>query len=111
MSFAQITEKQHPLFIFAAVAAAVFLIVGKKTLNTIRTDFKNKKFVFLIIIISLFSYVTLKSQSTTPKEKQFKEATKKAITALSIAYLAHLDLVFAPFFLIFAIEYYLSSWV
>lgn len=107
----QITEKQHPLFIAGAIFFAFFLLIKRNTLTMVQNDFKNKKFLFLTAVIAIFSYFSLNSPSTTQNEARFKEATKKAITALLIAYLAHLDLVFAPFFLIFALEYNLSKWV
>ena len=43
--------------------------------------------------------------------EKLKNASKKAILALLIAFFARIDLVIAPFWLIWMMAYYLEDWV
>ena len=76
---------------------------------------KNPKtfFSFFLIIIWCFLvyvYSTLKNVSKENVEK-VKNATKKALLAFIIAFFAKLDLVIAPFWLVWIIAYYLEGWI
>ncbi len=42
---------------------------------------------------------------------KLQNATKKALLALLIAFFASIDLIIAPFWLIWVIAYYLEDWV
>ena len=54
-----------------------------------------------------------KQQEKVLKEwsEKLKNASKKAILALLIAFFARIDLVIAPFWLIWMMAYYLEDWV
>jgi len=105
----QIKEHTHNTFMLLAILIAIALMIQKNTIHIIIADFKNKKFLIYISIIAFFSYVVFKSGSNTDKEIRFKEATRKALAALLIAYFAHLDMFIAPFFIVFASDYFLSG--
>lgn len=111
VSFPQITSAQHPVLLFAAIVIAFFLMMRKEgVIPMVLKDFKNKKFLFHVTIISIFSVVVLRGSSDTEKDKHLKDATKKALVALLIAYFAHLEMVFAPFFIVLVFSYFLSGW-
>ena len=106
-------------FLYACV---IFLIITIKIISSNKNmikiifDFvkKPKAIIgFSIIIIwclLVYKYSKLKDE---PKEniKRVITATKKAILALVIAFFARIDLVVAPFWLVWIITYYLEGWI
>lgn len=89
---------------------SIIFLTQHNTSTKIITDFTNKRFLLYIIGISLFSYYILHNSPNIKRGKDLKEAIRKALAALFIAYLAHLELIFAPFFLVFILDYNLSGW-
>lgn len=111
-------KSKSPILIIVSTLIVILLIAtqeGKKT--EIIKDFTNPKFLILCSGITLFSIWIFNQKNDTDKPdntqtiKKFKEATRKALAALIIAYLAHLDMIFAPFFIVFVLDYFLSGWV
>lgn len=88
----------------------IFIFAFKEAHTEIIKDFTNKRFLFIASGIAVFSYWIINDTPDTKKGKAFKEATRKALAALFIAYLAHLDMIFAPFFLVLVFDYYISGW-
>ena len=99
----------------------IFLIITIKTIikqnkYKIIFDFVKKPeaiigFSMIVIwCLLVYKYSTLKDE---PKEniEKVKNATKKAILALIIAFFARLDLVIAPFWFVWLIAYYLEGWI
>ncbi len=52
-----------------------------------------------------------KDKKISENVEKLKNASKKAILALLIAFFARIDLVIAPFWLIWMMAYYLEDWV
>ena len=82
----------------------------KQSIQTLGLDLTNKHFILYAIGIAIFCFFVFKSPSKSDKDKRFKEATRKALGALIIAYLSHLNMIFAPFFAVFTMDYFLSGW-
>lgn len=66
-------------------------------------------------IYLIYNYASKNKDSTDKKTleniEKLKNASKKAILALLIAFFARIDLVIAPFWLIWVMAYYLEEWV
>ena len=80
----------------------------KKILKELQT---NKKFALLVAFIIGFAVYVFQRKSSDPKEQRLKEATKKGLMALMIAYLAHIDNMMSPFFMVFIFDYFSSGWI
>jgi putative Mn2+ efflux pump MntP len=108
------------------IAGVLFLlltlraIIQLKKTKLIIDFFKEPKTIGQLILISLwcyliYSYVTKnkhsKDKKTLENIEKLQNATKKALLALLIAFFASIDLVIAPFWLIWVIAYYLEDWV
>ena len=111
----QLKESYSPFLVIASTLIIVLLIAtreGKQ--KEIIKDFTNPKFLLIAIGITIFSIWIFNQKRETPepeKIKNLKEATRKALSALIIASLAHIDMIFAPFFVVFILDYFLSGWV
>ena len=77
-----------------------------------KNDFKKKEFCLgLIMTIIFLFYVIRKNKENKEKNEKIIESVKKSIMALVIAYLAHLDLIFIPFWLVFILSFFFHDWV
>lgn len=88
-----------------------------KTSNVIKF-FSNKKTIGQFCIIFLWCFLVYRFVKKNKNENKnshivenVKSATKKAVVALLIAFFARIDLVFAPFWLVWIIAYYLEDWI
>ena len=104
------------LFLVLTVRAVVQL---KKT-NRIINFFKAPKTIGQLLLIILWVYLVYvyvnkhkhsKDPNIVDNVTKLQNATKKAFLALLIAFFASIDLVIAPFWLIWVIAYYLEDWV
>ena len=81
----------------------IFVILNDK-LNILIADFTNPIFLTQLSIILIFTIVifNLKLKKKDLEEK-LKDGVRKALIALIIAYIAHIDLIFAAFWLVFTV--------
>ena len=78
------------------------------------SDLKNYKLLIWIIGIVLFSLYAgsdLIHDRDEKSEERLRESVKKACMAFVIAYLAHLDLIVVPFWLVFIMAFFFEQWV
>ncbi|MDP6584168.1 MAG: hypothetical protein QF535_05895, partial [Anaerolineales bacterium] len=65
--------------------------------------------IIILFIIYMFTY-----PNNTDEEKQARRryilSTKRAILAIIISYLAHLDAIFAPFWIVWILSEYMEGW-
>jgi len=104
------------LFLLLTLRAVIQL--GK--LKDIIEFFKKPKTIGQLSLIVAWIYLiyNYSSKNKDSKDKKISEnveklknASKKAILALLIAFFARIDLVIAPFWLIWMMAYYLEDWV
>jgi hypothetical protein len=95
-----------PAILFFGVVL-VYALINKR--KQIFEDLQTFSWWISVAIISSFSIAVLRTDHI--KDEGMREATKKALMALFIAYLAHLKMRFAPFFLVFIFDYYTNQWV
>ena len=107
-------------------AGLIFLILTIRAIiqlnktKSIKNRFYNAKTVGQLVLIGAWCYLTYfyvrknkhsKDKKTLKNVVKLQNATKKALLALIIAFFASIDLVIAPFWLIWVIAYYLEDWV
>ena len=90
-------------------------IVAKgKSLEVIKF-FKNPRTIGNLVLIMIWCYLIYRfsknKKASTKNVNRVQNATKKALLALVIAFFARIELVIAPFWLIWVIAYYLEDWV
>ena len=99
------------MFVLLTIRAIIML---NKT-SELYKFFANTKTIGQLCLIVVWCYLIYRFVKTHPKDEKhsakLQEATKKAILALLIAFFARIDLVIAPFWLIWLIAYYLEDWV
>jgi len=103
------------------IGAVIFVILTIRAIITLGKTkdlykfFMHKKTMGQLGLIIIWCYLVYRFVNNHPKDKKhiskLQEATKKAILALLIAFFARLDLVIAPFWLVWLIAYYLEDWV
>ena len=108
------------------VAVLLFLLLTLRDiiqlgkLKDIIEFFKKPKTIGQLSLIVAWIYLiyNYSSKNKDSKDKKISEnveklknASKKAILALLIAFFARIDLVIAPFWLIWMMAYYLEDWV
>ena len=108
------------------IAGVLFLlltlraIIQLKKTKLILDFFKEPKTIGQLILICVWCYLIYsyvkknkhsKDEKTLENIEKLQNATKKALLALFIAFFASIDLVIAPFWLIWVIAYYLEDWV
>jgi hypothetical protein len=79
--------------------------------KTLVNDFTNSNFTIGILIMIIFSYYLLSKKYEPEKREKILEGYKKSLLALVIAYMAHLDLIFLPFWLVFILAFFFHDWV
>lgn len=106
------------IFLFLILTIRAIIQLGK--LKNIIDFFKNPKTIGQLTLIAawiylIYNYASKNKDSTDKKTleniENLKNASKKAILALLIAFFARIDLVIAPFWLIWVMAYYLEEWV
>ena len=106
-------QEDLPFIVFGIFT--VYHIYKKDKLHFQKLILYNKEFVvYALLIISFTIYILLKDRIVEDEYKnhKLKESVKKAFIAFIIAYFASLDLIIAPFFLVFIFSFYThSEWV
>ena len=102
-------------------AAILFLlltlraIVAKGKSSEAIKFFKNPRTIGNLVLIMIWCYLVYRfsknKKASTKNIERVQNATKKALLALLIAFFARIELVIAPFWLIWVIAYYLEDWV
>ena len=101
------------LFIILTMRAIFKLNKTKEVINF----FNNKKTIGQLFFILFWCFLIYRFIKTHPAKKDsqkvenIKSSTKKAVVALFIAFFARIDLVIAPFWLVWLISYYLEDWI
>ena len=113
--FAQDTNTGFHFGIVVFVLLTIRAIVSLNKTSELYKFFANTKTIGQLCLIVVWCYLIYRFVKTHPKDKKhsakLQEATKKAILALLIAFFARIDLVIAPFWLVWLIAYYLEDWV
>lgn len=107
----EVSDTVNPFIVFGALLLGVIIVIEKNGIKTLQSDIKNTYLVLFAVFVTIFSIVVFRTESKTDKQRRLKEATRKALAAFFIAYLRRLDLIFAPFFIILSLDYFLSGWV
>jgi len=106
------------LILFLLLTIRAIIQLGK--LKNIIDFFKKPKTIGQLAMIVAWIYLIYnyasknkdsKDKKTLENVEKLKNASKKAILALLIAFFARIDLVIAPFWLIWIMAYYLEDWV
>ena len=87
------------LFIFITVTSLHY----SNKLSFKELMLNDKSFLMWVVLITVFTSYVLRKKTILSDEKENKRlrrATKKAYIAMIIAYLAHLELIIPPFFLV-----------
>jgi hypothetical protein len=104
-------------FLFGSLVFVILTIRAFFSLNKtkeLRGFFSNPKTIGNFVLIIVWCYMIYSFVGSTPNKKQaekLKNATKKAMIALLIAFFSKMDLVIAPFWLVWLVAYYLEDWV
>ena len=85
-----------------AVLIIVFFSIYDGTFHIIKKDFTNPHFLFFFIAMVLFSIWTLNSGN-----EKYVTATQYAIVGFVIAYLAHLDMIFTAYIVVWLLHYFM----
>ena len=113
--FSQDTNTGFNIGIVLFVLLTIRAVVSLKKTSELYKFFVNTKTIGQLSLIVVWCYLIYRFVITHPKYKKhttkLQEATKKAILALLIAFFARIDLVIAPFWLVWLIAYYLEDWV
>ena len=65
----------------------------------------------LLLLVSLNIVLGCGDSDKDEKTERLKEATKKGIFAIAIAYFAKVDLVITPFWIVWTAVYFSHGWV
>ena len=105
----------EPEFLFSNITmiAVLFYIFKKspKHRKLILRDFSTPFFLGNLLIILIFSLYIYYLRDDDEKTEKLKEATKKGLFAMAIAYFARLDLVLTPFWVVWSAIYFYHGWV
>ena len=106
--------------VFIFILLTIRAIIQLKKTKLIIDFFKEPKTIGQLSLIVAWVYLiyNYSSQNKDSKDKKIlknveklKNASKKAILAFLIAFFTRIDLVIAPFWLIWMMAYYLEDWV
>ena len=113
--FAQGTSTGFHISIVIFILLTIRAILSLNKTSELYKFFTNAKTIGQLCVIVVWCYLIYRFVKTHPKDKKhsakLQEATKKAILALIIAFFARVNLVIAPFWLVWLIAYYLEDWV
>lgn len=83
------------------VIVTVIIILDQNKLKTVKKDFTSFTFIgFFLVIVGISIW------GLTNKNNRIKTSTRHAVVAFLIAYFAHVDMMFAAFFLVGIFVYY-----
>jgi len=110
------TESNSHISLGFLISAGLFslitilrIISDKETFKMLKKMLSSKFFLVSLIMIIVFSVYSLSLKSEKDEKiENLQLAVKHAILGLLIAILAKIDLVIAPFWLIFLTSYYLG---
>jgi len=113
--FAQDNDTGFHIAVVVFVLLTIRAIVSLNKTSELYKFFTHPKTIGQLCLIGVWCYLIYRFVNNHPKDKKQSEklqaATKKAILALVIAFFARIDLVIAPFWLVWLIAYYLEDWV
>jgi amino acid permease len=113
--FAQDNNTGFQISIVIFILLTIRAVLSLNKTSELYKFFTNTKTVGQLCVIVVLCYLIYRFVKTHPKDKKhsakLQEATKKAILALIIAFFARVNLVIAPFWLVWLIAYYLEDWV
>lgn len=89
----------------------IYIEYTSEMATTLINDFKNPNFRFGIFLIGIFTTYVLSRKYEDKEREKVLESLKKSLLALVIAYLAHFDLIFTPFWLIFILAFFFHDWI
>jgi putative effector of murein hydrolase len=104
-------------FIFSLVIIAIFslrVVFSSTRKNALLELLDDKHTLVNFATMFIFIGYMLYSFHLDPKNEdnnRIKDALKKAIVAFVIAIFSKIDLIFAPFWFVWLIAYYLDNWV
>lgn len=84
------------------------IVSDKETFKTMKELIGSKFFLISMLMVIVFSVYSLSLKNENDEIENLQLAVKHAILGLLIAILAKIDLVIAPFWLIFLASYYLG---
>jgi uncharacterized membrane protein len=84
-----------------ALVAVVYALRDEERLSVLKKDFTTPVFVGVFVLIIILATIGL-----SLKEGRAKNATRHAVIAFITAYLAHLNMAFAVFFIVGLFVYY-----
>ena len=104
-----------PEFIFSSITmfVALFYIFkkSKHRRNILFNDLSNPFFMGNLLFVLLFCLYIYRLRDHDEKTERLKEATKKGLFAIAIAYFSKLDLVITPFWIVWTAVYFSHGWV
>jgi len=113
--FAQGTSTGFHISVAIFILLTIRAMVSLNKTSELYKFFTHPKTIGQLCVILVWCYLIYRFVKTHPKDKKhsakLQEATKKAILALLIAFFARVDLVIAPFWLVWLLAYYLEDWV
>ena len=103
----------YAAILFLLLTLRAIVVKGKS--SEVIKFFKNPKTIGNLVLIMIWCYLVYRfsknKKASTKNVNRVQNATKKALLALVIAFFARIELVIAPFWLIWVIAYYLEDWV
>lgn len=84
----------------------IFMIYTRDKYTKIYKDFNNPTFLFFFILMILFTYWGLYIEH---EDERISNATGRALSGFIIAYLAHTDLIFVAFIVIWIFVFHTGS--
>jgi amino acid permease len=91
-----------------AIITILRIVSDKETFKMVKELLGSKFFLISMLMVIVFSVYSLSLKSENDEIENLQLAVKHAILGLLIAILAKIDLVIAPFWLIFLASYYLG---
>lgn len=86
------------------VIVSVIIYMDEQRSIKVSSDLKKPGFIFLLLTVIFIS-----AWGLTNKDKRIQSAVRNGIVALLTAYFAHIDMIFATFFLVAIFVYYTDT--
>ena len=104
-----------PEFLFSSITMIIVLFYifkkSKHRKQILIRDFSRPFFLVNLLIVLLFCLYIYRLRDDDEKTERLKEATKKGLFAIAIAYFARLDLVITPFWVVWTAVYFSHGWI
>lgn len=101
------TPDNKRIFLFVSIIVTIAIIYAmrdEEKFSILKKDFSNPVFLFFFVLIVFFSFLGMNYN-----DKKINGAVEKATIAFITAYLAHLNMSFAVFFIVAIFAYYFGS--